>query len=138
VTAVSVVEEVEYLHPTLEDGRLPVVMPMRLSWTVTDLFAVTATFYWAVGKQVEWVFDTSLLTGGLRYRTGDGDVVVEPDPDDNWSLLLNLSAPSGRASFRLPADFVADFVADVDDASMGVTPVFDWDSEVVRWTEVES
>jgi hypothetical protein len=126
-------DEVEYLHG--EADRLPVVMPLRLSWTVTDPFAVTATFYWAERKQVVWVFDTSLFTGGLRYRTGDGDVVVAPDPDDAWSVLLHLASPSGRASFRLPADFVADFMADVDDASIGVTVAFDWDSEIAAWLE---
>lgn len=133
VNTVESICTVEYMG---DRDTPPCLMNVRLYWTAEDPFAVTATFRWGSGKPVEWLFAVDLLTEGVHHRAGDGDVTVMPDPDEYWSVRLVLSSPSGVASFKVPADFVDDFVADVDDELLGNAPVVDWDSAICKLLEI--
>jgi hypothetical protein len=126
--------EVDILPADLnkKSSDFPLSNAITFAWTPDAPWAVTAVFQVGAQARTGWVFGIDLLRDGLLNAAGVGDVFVSPDPTDKWSTLLVLDAPSGRVGFRMPAEFIADFLADVD--LVEVTPVaVDWDRELAEW-----
>lgn len=127
-TVTASCDEVEFLQPEAEDApyRLERVV---LDWSSLDPHAVQVTFH----NGVVWMLSRHMVAEGLLGPVGVGDVFLSPDPFDHWSLLLVLSYRF-RVGFRMPAEFVSDFLADVERASSGLVPVvLNWDSVVAQW-----
>jgi len=59
---------------------------------------------------VEWVFARDLLHGGLVGPAGAGDVRVQPMPGVPAKVQLELSSPSGHATFTTCATTLGDFL----------------------------
>jgi hypothetical protein len=100
-----------------------VAMPCTLHYTVTDPFAVSATFHSAEGS-VTWVFSRELLLAGLHGRSGDGDIRIEPMHRTSRSIIrFELSSPSGRAVLEGPLDQARQFA---DQTIALLPPGFEW------------
>ncbi len=110
------------MHILLDNGgALP--MPCTMSYSVTDPFAVSATFRSAEGS-VTWVFSRDLLIDGLRGAAGHGDIRVATHHRTARSLVvLELSSPSGRAEMEAPFEQVQAFVSETVDL---LPPGFEW------------
>ena len=114
---------------------VPCKIPVNLAWTSHDPHTVHATFQ-SGGEPVVWVFDLDMLAAGMLHPVGEGDVFLAPDFEYVWAVTLVLSNHVKQAAFRVPAEFLADFLVEVDEAQMGVPAlVVDWDSEIARWLE---
>lgn len=129
-------DEVEVLPCNPQPTDHPyIIIGVELDWSSADPHAVVATFHSGGSEPIVWHFCLDLVTAGLIVPSGMGDVFLTPDPFDMFSVFLVLDSPSHRAGFRMPAEFVSDFLVDVDAASVGVPVVFDWDSELATWLE---
>jgi hypothetical protein len=103
------------------DGSVP--MPCTMTYSVTDPFAVSATFHSREG-QVTWIFSRELLLAGLHGRSGEGDIRIEPMHRTSRSVLrLELSSPSGRAVIEGPLDQVRSFA---DGTIALLPPGYEW------------
>lgn len=116
MNARSVCHEVEYLPPTSDIKASYQPMTVALDWTADEPHVVSATFRVGLRERKGWVLGRELLGEGLLYPVGMGDVFLAPDPFDPWSVVLVLSSDSGRAGFRMSAEFVSDFLVEVDEA----------------------
>ncbi|PKW16656.1 SsgA family sporulation/cell division regulator [Saccharopolyspora spinosa] len=65
--------------------------------------------------QVDWVIARDLLADGLIAEAGEGDVRIRPRLDSSGVVVIELSSPSGQASFEVDADQLVDFVNDTYD-----------------------
>ncbi|WP_010315108.1 SsgA family sporulation/cell division regulator [Saccharopolyspora spinosa] len=65
--------------------------------------------------QVDWVIARDLLADGLIAEAGEGDVRIRPRLDASGVVVIELSSPSGQASFEVDADQLVDFVNDTYD-----------------------
>jgi len=88
------------------------------SWTADDPYVVTLDFDRHTDDHPRWLVGRCLLAEGLIQATGLGDVRVYPVPGDPQRVGLELSAPSGRATFTIPAGDLARFIQ----ASWSVVP----------------
>ena len=86
-----------------------VPLPVSLRYSATDPYAVRAVFC-GDGMEVEWVFARDLLHGGLVGPAGAGDVRVQPMPGVPAKVQLELSSPSGHATFTTCATTLGDFL----------------------------
>ena len=88
-----------------------VSFPTQLHYDAMDPYAVTATFLFGEGLEVEWVLARDLLGDGLHRETGDGDVVLRPSTGaSSTEVELTLSVADGHARVTLPADTLAAFL----------------------------
>ena len=89
----------------------PVVsVNVDLTYNSRDPFAVQASFRTGNGTAVDWVFARDLLHGGLVGPAGAGDVRVQPMPGIPAKVQLELSSPSGHATFTTCATTLGDFL----------------------------
>lgn len=118
-----------------EETDVACLVSVNLAWSSDDPHAAYATFQ-PGGEPVVWVFDVDLLSAGMLHPVGEGDVFLAPDFEYVWVVTLILSNSRKRAAFRVPAEFLADFLVEVDEARyLTAPPVFDWDSEIAAWLE---
>jgi hypothetical protein len=89
-------------------GVEPALIEAELQYSPDDPYAVAVQFHTRQGG-VEWMFGRKLLADGL-LPSGEGDIVVRPDPDDEERVLLELSAPSGFAVLSAAVDEVLEFL----------------------------
>lgn len=93
----------------LNNSSTPVLS--RLSFHVTEPYAVTVAFRTERGRWVEWTFARELLAAGLTDPAGLGDVRVRPDlSEDEAMLTLEIESPDGYASFELEREDVESFL----------------------------
>lgn len=96
----------------------PGCSPAVLVYDAADPFAVALRFpghydprTWDV---VTWTFARQLLARGMTAATGDGDVTVGPDDDQEWLLLgltgFDYDGTPAHAGYRLPRHRVAYFL----------------------------
>jgi hypothetical protein len=71
---------------------------------------VQAAFRTGRAGWVEWVFSRDLLTEGLITAAGAGDVRIRPSESDSESIEIELSSPSGHATFRAASREVSEFL----------------------------
>jgi hypothetical protein len=90
----------------LVNGEPTLPVATRLTYDPADPYGVSMRFQTGTGA-VTWTFARDLLFDGMRHRSGDGDVLIEPDAE---ALRLVLTAPSGTAEFALDAFDVAVFL----------------------------
>lgn len=89
----------------------PVVpVKVELSYTSRDPYAVQASFRTGHDTTVDWVFARDLLADGLVDSAGNGDVRVQPMPEDPSRIELELTSPSGHALFTTTASSLSDFL----------------------------
>lgn len=86
----------------------PVPVQVELRYDTRDPYAVQAAFRTGRAGWVEWVFSRDLLTEGLIDAAGDGDVRIRPSDGD--SVEIELSSPSGHATFRALSREVSEFL----------------------------
>lgn len=91
----------------------PVPVQVELRYDTRDPYAVQAAFRTGRAGWVEWVFSRDLLTEGLIGSAGDGDVRIRPVADD--AVEIELSSPSGHATFRAATRDVSDFLSRTHD-----------------------
>ncbi|WP_101377393.1 SsgA family sporulation/cell division regulator [Saccharopolyspora spinosa] len=65
--------------------------------------------------QVDWVIARDLLADGLIAEAGEGDVRIGPRRGFPGLVVIEMSSPSGQASFEVNADQLADFLNDTYD-----------------------
>jgi len=96
----------------LVPGADGVVLDATLRYDPSDPYAVKATFR-AGEASVSWMLGRELLHHGLVDGTGDGDVRVWPDLDDEDepAVMVRLSSPDGQAVLCLDADVLQNFLA---------------------------
>lgn len=95
----------------VSEDRASVPVDCELRYSVSDSYAVTATFS-TLTQSVSWTFARCLLDQG-RYRpTGEGDIVVRPALDDEGcaAVTIELCSPDGSAVLRTPTSEVARFL----------------------------
>jgi hypothetical protein len=83
---------------------------VELTYNSRDPYAVQASFRTGSTTAVEWVFARDLLHGGLVGPAGAGDVRVQPMPGVPAKVQLELSSPSGHATFTTCATTLGDFL----------------------------
>ncbi len=87
----------------------PVPVKVDLTYHSRDPYAVRALFRTG-SSSVEWVFARDLLHGGLIGPSGTGDVRVLPVAGTPARVQLELSSPSGHATFTTCASTLRDFL----------------------------
>jgi hypothetical protein len=98
-------------------SSLPVLAD--LSYDGTDPYAVQVAFHTGStdGDVVQWTFARQLLSDGVSFPAGEGDVQVWPSGDGSGAVVcLALSSPSGRALFEVPLRDLVDFLRRTHDA----------------------
>jgi hypothetical protein len=88
----------------------PVPVQVEMRYDTRDPYAVQAAFRTGRAGWVEWVFSRDLLTEGLLAPAGAGDVRIRPAEHDAESVEIELSSPSGHATFRATSREVSDFL----------------------------
>ena len=78
----------------------PVPVQVEMRYDTRDPYAVQAAFRTGRAGWVEWVFSRDLLTEGLITAAGAGDVRIRPAEHDSEAMEIELSSPSGHATFR--------------------------------------
>ena len=91
----------------------PVPVQVELRYDTRDPYAVQAAFRTGRAGWVDWVFSRDLLTEGLIGPVGDGDVRIRPADGD--AVEIELSSPSGHATFRATVGDVSDFLGRTHD-----------------------
>lgn len=89
----------------------PVPVQVEMRYDTRDPYAVQAAFRTGRAGWVEWVFSRDLLTEGLLGAAGAGDVRIRPAAGDGESIEIELSSPSGHATFRAASREVSEFLA---------------------------
>jgi hypothetical protein len=89
----------------------PVPVQVEMRYDTRDPYAVQAAFRTGRAGWVEWVFSRDLLTEGLLGVSGAGDVRIRPADHDAESIEIELSSPSGHATFRAASREVSEFLA---------------------------
>jgi len=89
----------------------PVPVQVEMRYDTRDPYAVQASFRTGRAGWVEWVFSRDLLTEGLLGASGAGDVRIRPSDGDAESIEIELSSPSGHATFRAASHEVSEFLA---------------------------
>ncbi|GAA4778665.1 SsgA family sporulation/cell division regulator [Actinomycetospora chlora] len=89
----------------------PVPVQVEMRYDTRDPYAVQAAFRTGRAGWVEWVFSRDLLTEGLLGASGAGDVRIRPSDHDGESIEIELSSPSGHATFRAASREVSEFLA---------------------------
>ena len=89
----------------------PVPVQVEMRYDTRDPYAVQAAFRTGRAGWVEWVFSRDLLTDGLLGAAGAGDVRIRPADGDPESVEIELSSPSGHATFRAASGEVSEFLA---------------------------
>lgn len=91
--------------------RTPAVpVQVELRYDTRDPFAVVAAFRTGRAGWVEWVFSRDLLADGLLTDAGEGDVRIRPAAADPEVVLVELTSPSGHATFEASAQRLAEFL----------------------------
>lgn len=97
----------------------PVPLQVGLRYSAADPYAVRAAFRGSE-TTVEWVFARDLLLGGMRERTGAGDVHVWPGRNgEDEAIHIALSSPDGRAVLQADRHDLVRFLA----ATTALVPV---------------
>ncbi|MEV5147093.1 SsgA family sporulation/cell division regulator [Streptomyces sp. NPDC052727] len=93
--------------------RLPVPIACEFSFDSADPLAVALLFDSEGEYPVRWVFARELLSEGLAARSGQGDVAVWPeyDEDGDRSLWIQVGNARHTALFEMPAQPVAQWLA---------------------------
>lgn len=103
------------MQVVVDDGTR-VALPARLSYSIEDPYAVTATFRTGDG-QVSWTFARELLRDGIRDMAGYGDIVIRPShPSRGAQVTMTLSSPTGSAVIEASRHQIAAFVSEVYNA----------------------
>ncbi|MFF7717665.1 SsgA family sporulation/cell division regulator [Streptomyces sp. NPDC007988] len=71
----------------------------RLTYRVSDPYAIEARFRADAQDETVWIFGRELLRNGLRRSSGLGDVIVWPDTGERGErrIFFRLSSPEGTA-----------------------------------------
>ena len=88
----------------------PVPVQVEMRYDTRDPYAVQAAFRTGRAGWVEWVFSRDLLTEGLLAPAGAGDVRIRPAEHDAESVEIELSSPSGHATFRTGSTTAVEWV----------------------------
>ncbi|ALV47981.1 SsgA family sporulation/cell division regulator [Streptomyces cellulosae] len=101
------------VHQEESDGGE--VVPVRLTYRLTDPYAVEAVFYPDGSSKPVWTFARDLLIEGLEGSAGEGDVIVWSPPqrsamDEERRTFIRLSSPEGTALLSAPRDELKDFL----------------------------
>ena len=104
---------------TLVPAAPAVPVNVELTYNSRDPYAVQASFRTGSTTAVEWVFARDLLHDGLIAPAGTGDVRVQPVPDNAGKVQLELSSPSGHATFTTCAYALGEFLHRTYDAVPG-------------------
>lgn len=87
-------------------------VPATLRYDVDDPYAVRVRFRADASSVIEWMLARDLLSQGLAFMSGDGDVRVWPGPDRAARVAyLELTSPSGQALFETPARELRHFLS---------------------------
>lgn len=93
------------------------VVPLTgdVRYSKNDPYAVRLKLHTGLDEPVEWVFARELLSVGMEREHGLGDVRVWPSVCSQGGLPgmvlnLELSSPTGHATFELPLREIADFL----------------------------
>ena len=92
-----------------DSSTMPVLA--ELSYTSSNPYALTLTIR-LYGHSVPWTFARTLLSHGLTTPTGDGDVHVWPDLDDDSQpvVAIELCSRQGQAQVEVSAQEAVDFI----------------------------
>ncbi|PRY33806.1 SsgA family sporulation/cell division regulator [Umezawaea tangerina] len=93
----------------LGPGGAPAPIAAELRYDPDDPYAVAVRFHTGHGE-VEWMFGRELLADGLLSPTGEGDIAVQPSPEDPEHVLVELNAPAGFAVLAVPSDDISEFL----------------------------
>lgn len=106
IATVSAALELHLVVPGSDS--LPLLAGLR--YDITDPWAVSVTFD-AGDSTVEWLFARQLLTDGISFATGEGDIRVWPSLTDGERLVtLAMESPSGSAMFEIDRNALVEFL----------------------------
>jgi hypothetical protein len=101
----SVINVPAQLHLLIR-GRTPLPIDGALVWGPSSPIEVRLVIADAV-----WLIARDLLTAGMDALTGEGDVQVFPHPAWSHLVQIDLTSDSGAASFTVPRQVLAGFLA---------------------------
>lgn len=95
----------------LVEGTSGLTLIAALRYESQDPYAIRATFT-AGDTSVTWILARDLLQQGLVDASGDGDVRVWPelDEDEQPAVMIRLSSPDGIAVLSVEADLMQQFL----------------------------
>lgn len=95
-------------------GKTVLPLTAGLFYTARNPYAIRVAFHVGRAERVEWTFARELLSTGLDGAAGLGDVRVWPSPGRRIgfrrALNLEISSPSGTATFEVPSKDVRNFL----------------------------
>jgi len=104
-----------------------------LTYRQSDPFAVE--LYFPISRTT-WTIARSLLMDGITDRTGVGDIVVYPCPDDETVLVMELNPPNGYLIIEfVKAEIVSWLERTLALVPDGGEPPIDWESEIATWLD---
>lgn len=93
-------------------GDATVPLAVRMLYSASDPYALTAEFHTGVDETVRWVFARELLTTGVHCPAGEGDVRVWPSFSSGVDVVyVALASPDGQALLEAPARALEAFLA---------------------------
>ncbi|WP_299527907.1 SsgA family sporulation/cell division regulator [uncultured Streptomyces sp.] len=105
----TVERELELKLVLSPERSIPV--PARLSYRVTDPYAVHIAFHIGSQSPVHWTFARELLVEGVFRPCGHGDVRIWPTRvEDRPVICVALTSPDGNALLEVPSAVVAAWV----------------------------
>ncbi|MGW1170612.1 SsgA family sporulation/cell division regulator [Streptomyces sp. NPDC002550] len=99
------------IHPE-EREALTQPLRTRLTYRVSDPFAIEARFGVGTDDETVWTFSRDLLKDGLQKEAGLGDVIVWPEkePRQQARIFIRLTSPEGKALLSAAEHDVRAFV----------------------------
>ncbi|MFE5565692.1 SsgA family sporulation/cell division regulator [Amycolatopsis japonica] len=88
-----------------------VPVTVELLYDTRDPYAIKASFAHRRSSRIDWVFARDLLAEGLLAPSGEADVRVRPCAYDQESVLVDLSSPTGSATFMANSQELSDFLS---------------------------
>jgi hypothetical protein len=85
--------------------------PVHTRWAYNDVepFGITVSFRTDSSRWVEWTFARDLLLEGMAGPAGLGDLRIAPSLEQD-TLLLEIRAPGGQATFELDRELTEEFL----------------------------
>ncbi|HET7529458.1 MAG TPA: SsgA family sporulation/cell division regulator [Mycobacteriales bacterium] len=101
---------------TVSTGTGEAELDAELRYDPADPFAVSLAIGVDCGEPVVWTFARELLADGVNSPSGEGDITIEPDMSDGFSIndrqLRITLATDCMATMLAPADRIVEFLVE--------------------------
>lgn len=119
-------------------GGLLTPVEVVFTYRAANPYAVELAFRTRPTQWVTWRFARDLLAAGMAATSGDGDVRITPDNDNDARVWICVTSPAGRADFAFARAALEHALDDTEALVPEGTEaeLIDWDREIAELGEV--